>query len=291
MVEKIGTIKNPLTIIAIFAAIAEISGTVVLPFIATANQATYVWFLITFPILLILLFFITLNFNHRVLYAPSDYQNEDNFLRSLPRATYEERAMKIETEVASIGTTFGTSGEPTGGTAGASEPSVTESDHGAEGVRQAWSSRVIFSRDIRTTYVLAEELVFQKLRSEFQSEIQREVRVGGPNRTLILDGIVRENGVTTIIEVKLWRPGGSVQRIREALLRLAAGLALPIFADGARLMLVVVTTGDVDRDRIVAKLNSFEFSQDLRLHVPLDIRIYKLEELEREFGPTLLSNP
>ncbi len=45
MIEKIGTIKNPLTSIAIFAAIAEISGTVVLPFIAEANQSTYVWFL------------------------------------------------------------------------------------------------------------------------------------------------------------------------------------------------------------------------------------------------------
>src|ERR1041385_730287 len=57
MVEKIGTIRNPLTIIAIFAAIAEISGTMVLPFVAEANQGTYIWFLMIFPILLVVLFF------------------------------------------------------------------------------------------------------------------------------------------------------------------------------------------------------------------------------------------
>lgn len=67
MIEKVGPIKNPLTIIAIFAAIAEISGTIVLPFIDKTNQAIYVWFLMVFPILLILLFFLTLNFNHKVL--------------------------------------------------------------------------------------------------------------------------------------------------------------------------------------------------------------------------------
>ena len=100
MIEKVGHIKNPLTIIAMFAAIAEISGTAVLPFIHESNQSIYVWFLIFFPVLLITLFFLTLNFNHRVLYAPSDYQNEDNFLHSLPRASFTEKVQKIQAELA-----------------------------------------------------------------------------------------------------------------------------------------------------------------------------------------------
>jgi hypothetical protein len=44
MVEKIGHIKNPLTVIAIFAALAEVSGTVVLPFLDKETQHVYVWF-------------------------------------------------------------------------------------------------------------------------------------------------------------------------------------------------------------------------------------------------------
>ncbi len=51
MVEKITHVKNPLTVIAMFAGIAEISGTIVLPFIDVANQAIYIWFLMLFPVI------------------------------------------------------------------------------------------------------------------------------------------------------------------------------------------------------------------------------------------------
>ncbi|WP_153799498.1 hypothetical protein [Foetidibacter luteolus] len=81
MTEKIGTIKNPLTIIAIFAGIAEVSGTIVLPFIAPANQLTFIYFLIIFPSVLVTVFFITLNFNNKALYAPSDFSNEENYIK------------------------------------------------------------------------------------------------------------------------------------------------------------------------------------------------------------------
>ncbi len=41
------------------------------------------WFVMGFPALLLLLFFGTLNFNAKVLYAPSDFQDEENFLNTL----------------------------------------------------------------------------------------------------------------------------------------------------------------------------------------------------------------
>lgn len=81
MTEKIGLIKNPLTIIAIFAGIAEVSGTIVLPFIASSNQELFIYFLICFPSILVIIFFITLNFNNKVLYAPSDYKDETNYIK------------------------------------------------------------------------------------------------------------------------------------------------------------------------------------------------------------------
>ena len=78
-----GHIKNPLTVVAIFAGIAEVSGTIVLPFILPANQVTFMWFLMVFPTLLVAIFFLTLNFNHAVLYAPSDFRDDQAFLDAL----------------------------------------------------------------------------------------------------------------------------------------------------------------------------------------------------------------
>jgi hypothetical protein len=74
-------ITNPMTVIAIFAFISESSAAVSLPFLDDGEREIYVWFLISFPFYLLLLFFITLNFNYRSLYAPSDFEKDDSFLK------------------------------------------------------------------------------------------------------------------------------------------------------------------------------------------------------------------
>ncbi|GLX88028.1 hypothetical protein Pfra02_05970 [Pseudomonas fragi] len=72
--------KNPLTVIAIFSMLTQASASISLPYINNENQEIYVWFLIIFPLILIVLFFITLNFNNKSLYSPSDFTNETNFI-------------------------------------------------------------------------------------------------------------------------------------------------------------------------------------------------------------------
>lgn len=63
---------NPISVIAMFAALCEASATTVLPHLDEKNRQVYIWFLIMFPSGLVTLFFLTLNFNHHVLYAPRD---------------------------------------------------------------------------------------------------------------------------------------------------------------------------------------------------------------------------
>lgn len=74
--------KSPLTIIAIFAATIEASALASLPLLESDNQYIYTWFLIGFPPFLTLLFFVTLNFNNRALYSPSDFTDQENFLKT-----------------------------------------------------------------------------------------------------------------------------------------------------------------------------------------------------------------
>lgn len=75
-------ITNPMTVIAIFAFISESSAAISLPFLDNTEREVYIWFLISFPFYLLLLFFLTLNFNYRSLYAPSDFDKDDSFLKS-----------------------------------------------------------------------------------------------------------------------------------------------------------------------------------------------------------------
>lgn len=80
-------IKNPLTVIGLFAGIAEIAGTTVLPLVSEDVQNIFIWYVMGFPVLLVILFFITLNFNPKVLYSPSDFSDEKNFMTLLTQIT------------------------------------------------------------------------------------------------------------------------------------------------------------------------------------------------------------
>ena len=81
MLESIKQINNPLTIIAIFAGISEISMTAALFAIGRELQVTFIWFVMGFPTLLVSLFFFTLYFKNKVLFGPSDFRNEQHFLQ------------------------------------------------------------------------------------------------------------------------------------------------------------------------------------------------------------------
>lgn len=278
MIEKIGPIKNPLTIIAIFAAIAEISGTIVLPFIVPANQAIYVWFLIVFPFLLIVLFFLTLNFNHKVLYAPSDYQNEDNFLRSLPRASLAEKVLKIEAEIAEEETS--TQSLPT-----PEKTAPVPADTNAPStVDRSLSYQSLVRRSTQASYMLAEELIFRKLSKEFSSEIQREVKLGSLGGRYIFDGIVREKGTTTVIEVKFLRNAMmSSMQLRDTLSRIQDSAKLLPNEQTANFRVLLALASDesnASQERVAAQIDRYrsEFA------FPIEVRFYNLAELEREFS-------
>ena len=278
MIEKVGPIKNPLTIIAIFAAIAEISGTIVLPFIDKTNQAIYVWFLMVFPILLILLFFLTLNFNHKVLYAPSDYKDESNFLQSLPRASFTEKVQKIKAELAEAEPEKEAAALPADGTAGKETPDDIQK------TKPDISYQTFVRRSRQASYMLAEELIFRKLASEFSSEIQREVKLGTLGGRYIFDGIVRDKGATTVIEVKFVR-GDFVpsMHFRETLVRIQEAIKLlPKEQSSNFRVLLAIASDEVGTTQERAAPQIERISIDF--HFPIDVRYFSLVELEREFN-------
>ncbi len=80
MIENIKKISNPLTIIAIFAGLAEIAGTVAIKLVDVQYQGTFIWFVMIFPILLVLLFFIVLFFKPHALYAPTDFRTDEGYI-------------------------------------------------------------------------------------------------------------------------------------------------------------------------------------------------------------------
>lgn len=74
-------VSNPLTIIAIFAGLAEALATVALLGLPQELQKIFLIFVMAFPTLIVILFFLVLYFKNNVLYAPGDYQDPEHYLR------------------------------------------------------------------------------------------------------------------------------------------------------------------------------------------------------------------
>lgn len=222
MIEKLSHIKNPLSVIAIFAGLAEVSGTVVLPLLEKDIQHIYVWFLMGFPCLLVGLFFLTLWTNYVVLYAPSDFSNEQIFadllVKGSPAAKYEKLQGEIRSddvgasEVAQVlpsddALSNSTSPESAGIERKKEDFVVCpQADDDDEQGPLAIVRLPIRKDGAFEAAVVAEELAINRLSQVLEVSIHRDVSMKGiPNA--VYDGISFDRNGTIVIEVRYTRTG------------------------------------------------------------------------------------
>lgn len=249
MVEKYGTIKNPLTVIAIFAAIAEISGTTVLPFISSDNQSQYIWFLMLFPAFLVAIFFLTLNFNHKVLYAPSDFKDENIFLKLFAKASPEEQEQKMKEE-------------------------LTEGSN---------TNLATANKDRLAKRSLAEKLVFNRLSRDLGVTIKSDMIFSYKNNKFMFDGIAETDNTIEAIEIRLFRNEDIAPDRLMRVFTLAEGISEVISQDiGKKFKLIFAAVAETDNiNSSLLKENLTRFAA--RYRIDTEIRLYSLSELQSIF--------
>lgn len=282
MVEKIGHIKNPLTVIAIFAAIAEISGTTVLPFIDADNQNIYIWFLMFFPIFLVGIFFLTLNFNHRVLYAPSDYKDEKNFVNPYGKASPEEQGNKLREEVEEI------EAEDTAEKSSTTEHTDNnkkEAELAHDKFMSAAKLNSIRNRQLMADVTLAEKLAVNKLTKELGLNFKTDVRLEFPDSNVraVYDALAIDDSEVHAVEVKLFKarhvdPSRLAKVLEQS--ELAAQSFRGIAPRNFTLHIVaVMDTPEVEVSMLKHNLESFA----KRYKVKVKIHITTLNDLQNEY--------
>ncbi len=88
--KKTEFIRNPLTLIATFAGISEVAMTAALPFLPSEIQKTFMWFVMVYPTFLVICFFYILIWKREVLYAPSDFKDDETWLK-----VYRDKQLQI----------------------------------------------------------------------------------------------------------------------------------------------------------------------------------------------------
>lgn len=183
MIEKVGHVRNPLTIIAIFAGLAEVGGTIVLPLLDPVTQSKYVWFLMFFPMGLVGIFFFVLYKKHHVLYAPSDFKEDNTFLGLLESQSVTQRLESLKWEMVE---------------------NVEEVQSESTGDGTTISALDVLQRDYRAKFLLAEELAIVKLAKERNLNIRRNVAERGKSYDGF-DGAAESKNYDYIIEVSYSR--------------------------------------------------------------------------------------
>lgn len=207
--SPIKTVKNPLTVIAIFAGTAEISGTLILPLLETQSQQIYIWFLMLFPFILIIFFFLTLNFNHRVLYAPSDFSNEDHFVNILQKPSIQESISNMENDIEYNQHITGDDPETNdyiiNNMDSEDKKSIddtiltkTQRENETKTIRNIIRQRMKEAR-------MAELLVLKKLEKELGAPIQRDMMIKAGTSKIIFDGVAHIGNSLTGVEVRFMR--------------------------------------------------------------------------------------
>lgn len=259
-------VKNPLSVVAIFAGIAEVSGAVVLPLIEAQTQLTFIWFLMGFPVLLVGLFFATLNWNHTVFYAPSDFKDEKHFT-SLINASFAAVESKAQEEVEHAAL----EAIPPGEAAANDHEPLTEPDD-TPLTRQALSrpsEGVLMKRS-----KLAAEMAISKV--EFDRKLQFIRNVTPANRPgLVFDAVAIGPAEATVVEVKYTvRAAYPTVAIRQILDR-ANKLQTDLLNDGdtkrfVQLILIFVTgdeVSDSERRGLVGKAEKLAIMYPFRVEV------------------------
>jgi hypothetical protein len=84
----VAKITNPLTLIAVFAGLAETAGTLVLPNLDKELQKIFVWYVMLFPTALVITFFTILCSKREILYAPRDFEDPEHFMQLAQKTWY-----------------------------------------------------------------------------------------------------------------------------------------------------------------------------------------------------------
>jgi len=265
-------IKNPLTVISIFAGLAEVAGTAVLPFVSEANQNTYIWFLIIFPILLVVLFFITLNFNPKVLYAPSDFRDENNYMDLFRPSSTVERKEKLDEEIKETTIEEESKKVP---------KDIRKLSLSREkGLSNYYDQNYIFkvlTENPRSRYILAESLVIERLSQELQLPARREVAL--KNSRFIFDAVFEDKRGPVLVEVKYISNKRAYHHvIKQTLMRLKDAIVnMPdSMRQNAKLILAIAHELHPDE----AKLMESKMKEMLSdFPIPVEIKLYQLAEL------------
>lgn len=187
-------LRNPLGVIALFVTICYlIAGLVFSIGLDKLNGAEerlpFIWFIIIFPVVIFVVFVLLVCYHHEKLYGPTDFKNEDNFVK-LTNAERKAKYLSEATENSKY-----------------EEQMPINIEDSEEVIKNEKSNICALAFSAENSAHLA----IQKLNKIYNTKFTEEVR----NGRYIYDAIGIINGETYIVECKYVRDIVTINRLRD----------------------------------------------------------------------------
>jgi hypothetical protein len=289
--------RNPLSIIALFISlIYGISALLLgasIESLTPDNQERLVWFIILFPIGILLAFLYLVTQHHRKLYSPSDFRTDESFLTSEdPEEIGRKYIEEGQPDKDSCMSPAADENAPSDETSENAEPILKDEDDGVEANDKVISGSKSSERSKNTpssansaafAYMI-EGLVMQELQNEYQSPIRRDTAFPlGNGRSALVDGIIEGPSGALIAEIKVIRSKGyPSRRIRDAVdqLRLYINAARESMNPKTSGILILVLDGLFEP----AEINRIKLGAENISGDDISVRILNSKDLVRKYG-------
>jgi hypothetical protein len=254
--------KNPLGIIALFILLTYGMASLLFGFVnSTINDYqrwVFVIFIISFPVIVLCVFYILVTKYHTHLYSPGEFQDETNFVginQSKKIGKKKEKERKLEVE----------------------EIIETEKN------QNVGSGQNQNNKNIMAQYIKAERLALDKLAKERNAMIRRDVAIN--DRDIGFDGLLEDDKALTFVEVKYLRrnivPFSVVETIlsRAKYVLTVIDRRMKINKKIAFILIFVIDSVNVDFKFLQKKLNEYN---EVLSNTSVETLIYKMDDLESQ---------
>ncbi|WP_323974653.1 hypothetical protein [Aeromonas hydrophila] len=253
--------KNPLGIIALFIVLVYGIAGLVLgasgESLLESHKTVLVWFLAIFPFSVLGSFTWLVSKHHTKLYSPSDFRNDEGFIRIL---SPEEQKRKIESEVKEIREND----------SDITETNSTKPDHKN-------------NNQLMQSILLAEELAFRELETLYNVSINRHVSIGTGYDTG-MDGMFVSENQAYIIEIKYVRNRINILTFEKGLKALTQKLKKFNWKNFQIIFAIVIEDESLlTKEQTNDIFNKFSATGN-QLGVRVTPKVFLLAELKEKFG-------
>lgn len=206
-----GLTRNPLGIIALFVSLIYGFACLVLSTsISNLNRnierLPLIWFIIIFPLIILIAFIYLVIYHHEKLYAPGDFRGDESFIQTLEES---KRKLKIKEEVETL------ESAPKSEDLHHSKESTKEND-----INEKTDSNVTTDeeqpsqQELIKIYTNSEKWAAKDLSLKYKVSFQTNVKLNTQGSSFELDAYATDGNKTYVAEIKYWKSNKSDKKLK-----------------------------------------------------------------------------